>query len=339
MHAESMQIEGALRSELERLGIPAVPVVVPTRWAVGPVAAYLFPDDPVTLVDATIDSSEARQALGEALSSKGLQPSDVYRVIVTHGHTDHYGGAVWLQQEASCEVLVHQADIDVTGRRVTSSSVGELLGPLGFPEDLIARNFSSKWEWSPPQFTPLRDGDVFMVGSTKLRIDHRPGHTPGHVWITDNGSGAIFVGDYLLAGHATNAGMEIDPQHPSGRVPLLERYTQGLRELRDRAAPALFPAHGPPITNHAELIDRRLAKSSRRTRHVLDGLRKAPSSSALDLGRHLYGSRPERSWEVVADLVGRVDLLVAEGRARSHLGEDGVWYFSATDEGEDQRHA
>jgi glyoxylase-like metal-dependent hydrolase (beta-lactamase superfamily II) len=147
--------------------------------------------------------------------------------------------------------------------------------------------------------------------------------------VVDDTSGAIFVGDYLIAGHPTNAGMEIDRTHPSGRAPLLHQYNAGLRELRDRPAPVLFPAHGPPITDHAALIERRLAKSDRRTRHVLDGVRAHPGATALEIGRALYGSRPERSWEVVADLVGRLDLLVAQGRAKARMGEDGAWHFRA----------
>jgi glyoxylase-like metal-dependent hydrolase (beta-lactamase superfamily II) len=122
--------------------------------------------------------------------------------------------------------------------------------------------------------------------------------------------------------------MEVDRSQPSGRAPLLARYNAGLRELRSRPAPALFPAHGPPILDHAALIDRRLAKTDRRTRHVLDGVAAHPNSTALEIGRALYGARMERSWEVVADVVGRLDLLVAEGRASARIGEDGVWRFS-----------
>jgi glyoxylase-like metal-dependent hydrolase (beta-lactamase superfamily II) len=124
--------------------------------------------------------------------------------------------------------------------------------------------------------------------------------------------------------------MEIDRTHQSGRAPLLQHYNAGLLELRARAAPVLLPAHGPPITNHVELIDRRLAKSDRRTRHVLEGVRKRPRGTALEIGRAMYGSRPEQSWEVLADLVGRLDLLVAEGRVAARMGEDGAWHFEAT---------
>ena len=59
--------------------------------------------------------------------------------------------------------------------------------------------------------------------------------------------------------------------------------------------------------------------------------RKTPHGTALQIGRTLYGARPEQSWEVLADVVGRLDLLVAEGRATSQMGEDGAWHFEAVD--------
>jgi glyoxylase-like metal-dependent hydrolase (beta-lactamase superfamily II) len=253
----------------------------------------------------------------------------VKRVIVTHAHTDHFGGAVWLQQESGCDVLMHPADTAVA-TSTWRSDLRELFGPLGYTAELLDRYFSGEWKFETPEFSPLIGGDVFEVGTTRLRIEHRPGHTPGHIWVTDETSKAMFVGDYLIADHPTNAGLEIDRTDPTGRAPLLQQYTEGLRELASRPAPALFAAHGPPITDHRALIERRLQKSDRRTARVLKALSDMPTS-AFDLGTRLYRGRAAGSWEVMADLTGRLDLLVAQGRASAHLGEDGVWYFHAND--------
>ena len=320
----------ALQEQLDRLGIRACAVVVPTPWDIGPVACYLFPDEPVTLIDCGVDSPEGRAALTEALHAYALEPSDVKRILVTHVHTDHFGGALWLQPIAACEVLLHPVDIAIMENFDSKQAARELFMPLGFDDELLEKFTSDDFVWRAPEFVPLEEA-TYETGTTRLRVEHRPGHTPGHVWLTEERTGAIFVGDYLLADHPTNAGLEIDRTHGTGRAPLLERYNAGLRELREREAPVLFPAHGPPIVGHAEVIERRLAKSDRRTRHVLGALRKTPHGTALDIGRTLYGARPEQSWEVLADVVGRLDLLVAEGRATTRMGEDGAWHFEAVD--------
>jgi glyoxylase-like metal-dependent hydrolase (beta-lactamase superfamily II) len=318
-----MELREELQAAIDALGVPARPIVIETEWDIGPVAAYLLPDEPVTLIDSGVDTPNGRSAITEALAACGLKPEDVERVLVTHMHSDHFGGATWLQEVSGCEVLLHPTDLSMLASVNSKDAAREMLMPLGFNEALFAKFTEHEWTWRPPVFGPLGE----RYGS--LRVEHHPGHSPGHVWIVEENTGAIFIGDYLLANMPTNAGMEIDHSQPMGRAPLLEQYNAGLRELRERDVPLLLPAHGPPITDHVALIDKRLAKSDRRTRHVLEGLSSGGPTTALALGKKLWGSRVENNWEVLADLVGRLDLLVAEGRASSQMGEDGCWYFRA----------
>lgn len=320
-----------LAAALGDVGIDAVPVVMPTPWEVGAVTAYLFPNEPVTFIDSGVDTPEGRAALTTALRSRRLEPTDVERVLVTHAHTDHFGGAIWLQGESGCEVYVHEADQAMSTDPGWQETERQIFPTLGFTHDEVERFFSSgEGEWRFPDFTPFPRDAVFETGDARLVVEHHPGHTPGHVWITDQRTSAVFVGDYVLANHPTNAGLERDPAHPSGRAQLLQQYNEGLRVLMARDASVLFPAHGPPITDHRDLLARRLQKTDRRTRSVLAGLREAGLVTCVELGRRMYRDRIE-NWEVVADLVGRLDLLIVEGRVTARMGEDGAWRFQATD--------
>jgi glyoxylase-like metal-dependent hydrolase (beta-lactamase superfamily II) len=319
---EQVDITEALRS----LDINATAILVPTGWSIGPVTAYLFADEPVTLIDS--GTASGRTVLVDALRSAELSPRDVARVIVTHAHGDHLGGAAWLQEESGCEVFLHQGDIDSIADPNWRENVQALLGPLGFDETTL-QTFTDRPDRDLPDLTPLEDGAMFEVHGGTLRVEHRPGHSPGHVWITHESSDAMFVGDYVLASGPSTAGMSFDATYPTKRAPLFVQYTAGLRELHDRAAPVLFAGHGPPITDHAALIDRRLQKSERRTRRVLEVLASAGEVTATGLAQHLYKGHAVGSWDVMADVVGRLDLLVAEGRATAKLGEDGYWWVQA----------
>lgn len=307
-------------------------MVVPTPWQGGAVAAYLFGDDPVTLVDAGDEGPAARGAFEAAFAAAGRRIEDLDRIIVTHGHTDHFGCAGWLQERSGCEVLMHPLDaerledLDAWPRRAR-----ELFGSLGFSEEVVGSLFSVRPpEIDVPETRPLEDGRIYAAGSTELRVEHRPGHSPGHVWLTDVGTGTMLCGDYVLGDAPTNAGLEADPSHPLGRAPMLERYNASLRELRDRDVPLILPGHGPPIVDHRDVIDRRLAKTERRTERVLRSLAEHGPATPAELGGQMFGERISANpFGFVSDLVGRLDLLWAEGRAEAEQDDHGVWRFRA----------
>ena len=324
------ELEGHITGHLDRLGIDARPIVMPTSWNVGPVVAYLFGDDPVTLIDSGLASG--RPLIEEALRKANLSVADVKRAIVTHGHGDHLGGALWLQEASGCDVVLHRIEAEMITSPRRRETITELFAPLGFDEQKLAEQ-AIRAASPLPRFTAADGGESFVVGKHTLRVEHHAGHTPGHLWIVDAGSGAMFTGDYLLASSPTNPGMMLDRAHPSGRAPLLVQYMDGLRELASRNPPALFTGHGPVITDAPALVRRRLSRIERRTRRVRNALATAGESTAAQLAEGLYRGRARGSWDVMAELVGHLDVLIERGQATSRLGEDGYWHFSAAIEG------
>lgn len=77
------------------------------RFPVG--QAYLWPDGgELTLADAGPAGSGA--AIAEAVSALGRHPRDVRRIVLTHFHEDHAGGAGDFAALSGAEVLVHRLD-------------------------------------------------------------------------------------------------------------------------------------------------------------------------------------------------------------------------------------
>jgi glyoxylase-like metal-dependent hydrolase (beta-lactamase superfamily II) len=320
------ELQRNITGHLRRLAIDARPIVMPTPWNVGPVVAYLFPDEPVTLIDSGLESG--RPFIEDALRDAGRQPTDVARVIVTHSHGDHVGGARWLQEVSRCDVVLHRSEAEILTSPDRRERITALFAPLGFDDRKLAE-YATRTEAASARFTPIDGGEEFVTGAHTLRAEHHPGHTPGHLWAVETRSGAMFTGDYLLASSPTNPGMMADSTHPTGRAPLLVQYMDGLRELASRNPPALFTGHGPVITDAAELVSRRLMRIERRTRRVLEALASAGEPTAAELADRLYRGRARGSWDVMAELVGHLDVLIDRGHATTRLGEDGYWHFRA----------
>ena len=113
-------------------------IVVPTPYAVGPANVYVFPSGPVTLFDCGPNTPATETALMLGLASIGLHPEQIARVVISHGHPDHYGMAPRLQALSGAEILVGERDLPKLADRSMLLATGKLLLQAGMPmEELV----------------------------------------------------------------------------------------------------------------------------------------------------------------------------------------------------------
>jgi glyoxylase-like metal-dependent hydrolase (beta-lactamase superfamily II) len=138
--------------------------------------------DGITLIDTGYAGSLPR--LATALEGLGRDVSDVKRVICTHGHPDHAGGARALA-DLGVEVLIHPAD-----------AANMQIGYRSAIRRPSRGRFFAAMTPALSTFTPLVDGDVLPILGG-LEVIHTPGHTPGSVCLYAREHGLLFVGDVL----------------------------------------------------------------------------------------------------------------------------------------------
>jgi hydroxyacylglutathione hydrolase len=176
-----------------------------------------------TMKAAVVDPGGDIPRIVSALEKQGLT---LEKVLITHGHLDHCGGAKKLAGQFGVPIEgPNQADEWLLDSLATSQT--RMWGlPAGEP------------------FTPdrwLKQGDTVTVGDETLSVYECPGHSPGHVAFFNASSKVAITGDVLFAGSIGRTDL------PQGSFKDLEKSIRtNLYTLGDDVQ--FIPGHGPTST-------------------------------------------------------------------------------------------
>jgi glyoxylase-like metal-dependent hydrolase (beta-lactamase superfamily II) len=313
-------------------------LALPTPFLVGRVNCYLIEDEPLTLLDTGPNSGLALDELELALAARGHRIEDLGLIIITHQHLDHVG---------LLDILVRRSGAEVAALYLLAPYLAEfsesmdgddrfaesLMRTHGVPGDVVIalRAVSSAfraWGCSAQVTRPLRDGDALELRDRTLRVLHRPGHSPSDTVFLDDERAILIAGDHLIAHISSNPFVS----RPLGAPPDVERpralltYIESMRATRELSPELTLPGHGDPILDHRALIDQRFDMHARRAQKMLELIRERPLT-AHEIAREMWGNTAvTQAYLTLSEVLGHVDILIAEGRAREEYS-DGVVRF------------
>jgi glyoxylase-like metal-dependent hydrolase (beta-lactamase superfamily II) len=141
----------------------------------------------------------------------------------------------------------------------------------------------------------------------------------------------LIAADHLLKHISSNPLITRPPDGSGERPQSLVTYLESLRKTREMDVDLVLPGHGEPITDHRSLIDERFALHRRRAEKI-HGLIAERPRSAYEIAQALWGNvAVTQAFLTLSEVLGHVDLLLADGRVRELADEAGaVTRFEAT---------
>lgn len=321
--------EAAL-AQAREWGIHTIPV--PTPFAVGRINCYLIEGDPLTLIDAGPRSERSLESLEDGVASAGYRLEDIELVVATHQHIDHIGQIRTVVERSGADVAAIDLVVDrlaefAWGSEQEDQMAVDLMVRYGVPEDIanMLKDVTAGFRdlGAPVDVNrPFASGEKITMGSREYQALHRPGHSPSDTVFWDAERQLMFGGDHLLSHISSNPLISKPLDGSPGRTKSLISYRASLRETAAMPVGIMLSGHGLAITDHAELIRKRLASDDRRTKKILRLIgegHKTPHAIANAIWGDIALTQ---AYLTLSEVIGHIDILLEDGRVAEIEGEE-----------------
>ncbi len=308
-------------------------IELPIPFPLKTMNVYFIDDSPRTLVDVGIKTEASFETLKKGLETIGVGLNSIERILITHGHIDHYGQAKKVSSLSGAPIYIHSKEYGRIRSFIHSLGfVKSILLRNGAPETLVdeAIHYMESAQIMADSLDEaffLDNGDSIPFKSMIWQTIHCPGHSPGLIcfhWLEKK---ILFTGDHLLKEITPNPILNVPGYRPPFRYPSLKDYLNSLEKIERMDISLLLPGHGEEIHDVKALIQKIFTHHKERMDRVLFSLskkEKTPFEIAMDL---FPGVSPFEVFLGISEAVGHLEILKEKGivRLKEKEGKD---YYS-----------
>ncbi len=289
---------------------------------------YALGREEITLIDAGPGLPGVLEFIKGSFAKEGLEFTNIKKIILTHGHMDHFGLAASIKKELDrpVEIYIHpegqwKISAEFIGNEVWVDEFKMLQKLADIPDDdfeIMVKSVRKYYSIATPldDLKTMEDNDLFHGDGFTLQVVFCPGHDPGLCCLYEPEQKVLFSSDHIIKNItpkpilAFSRDKMIDKNYKG-----LAAYENSLERISRLDVDYVFPGHGEWIEDMKPVISQYRQHYSERMELVWNAV-KEKERAVYHLIRDVFPNVDAGYLFIaISEIVSQLEVLVNLGRA------------------------
>ncbi|OHD10826.1 MAG: hypothetical protein A2Y41_13420 [Spirochaetes bacterium GWB1_36_13] len=292
-------------------------ISIPIKLPIKKTNSTVIFDEPLSIIDPGVKSLNTLKMIDETLQKKGKSLKDIRRILLTHGHIDHFGAAMDIQKISGAEIFIHPHDFEKIQRKNRNDDeftlrYKDILTQHGCPEKGLL-GIDRFWDYIKDMYDPILEVSFYQdpfikFATTKLEIIETPGHTRGSVVFFHPETGLLISGDTVIDGITPNPVIEF--LENGNRFASQSCFRESIQKISSYPVKKIIGGHGKENGDPKSLFKSYQEEWSKNETKLISLFEKHDSLSAYEALVHIFGELEDFNIFLgMSEMIGSFDYL------------------------------